>query len=1112
MPQVSNQVVTGLCQSCPIACRLGYAAPVFPKFHAPGADGELKYLLIGEAPGFEEEKRGEPFVGESGRLLRPLLQKANIDINECLITNTTWCAPRAEPRGKIEKPKGPEGQHCLPHSLHYIRMYRPKVIVTLGDAPYSAMCWQGAKPKKGQGITKIHGKWRELDLTPLSRYLVAWMWAGERGIQLTWTDDDEARTAQIEELQAQGYDESWLQIPVFPVVHPSFVLRSGRGRQEEMLYHDLVKVRAAVEGTTGGLSIQESQDELTRVGLKEALEKYRWINSVEEFETYVDETLDYFDQGLFSVIACDLETTAQRIEGLKKQEDGISLLAFDPRTRVLCIQFTRFKDEGVAIMVSHKESNFNDHVTFAKLRAGLKRIFDRIPVVGQNVVFDSHTLKTFLGISNIQIAGDTMLMDHWYNAGTKLAHDLDSLGARYVSAGLKHKQGYKDWEDQNPGKGMEDAPLNIFLAYSAGDTDVTLQVYYALRGFLEKEGRWDAYYDLHHGRHFGWNVVNDLEHHGMRVQREVLDKLAEDYPKRIDKCHQEFLTQIPVMYFMDRRRQVKNAEHQKINDEITRNKDNGVPERRQIRKIFTYEEWVGNRKNWFNPNSWQQILELWSDVIQIPYQQIEDIGYNDTCPRCKRDKCRCKGERYVNKVPKTDEHNRDVLRKTCHYWSKMHADAGNANDSRDWKVVAEMMDMLDEYKMLSKMNGTYVQGIYPLIIDKPGRKDPWDPRERCFQFYSPYANFPNPWTVHPSYLMHGTETGRLSSRNPNGQNFPKEKMDPNANVKLPYISRWAGEGGIILQPDYSQIEVRVMVMLCQDERIAAQINEGKDIHKVVASMVHNVPYEKVTKDLRGPCKRITFGILYGQSIGSLAQALQIPYKDAKALQDKFFAQLPKVKAFVEQCVEEAREFGFVTSLFNRIRYLPDIHNTEDEGKRNYAERCAVNTKIQSPASDMCWSAYGRAWRHIQEIGIEAYPYSIIHDSQAFDVSPGRFMDIAELQYYHMVYEPYELWDWITVKPEADFDVGAGWGRLIGMKVGFDNEENPNHHDVAFYGPKEDVATMVTELGNGEKFEVLEDKPHPDEEEAKKGVWWTKVHIDRPDPVCWLEGRKLVTRS
>lgn len=1092
-------VLTSLCYSCEIAKRLGCVKAVYPKFHVQNEAG-LKYLVLGEAPGWEEAKHGEPFVGESGRLLRELFKKANIAIEDCLITNSCWCPPR-DTAGKIGNPTPVEALNCLPHSLHYVRLYRPKVIVAVGGVPYAALC---GEPKKGQGITKAHGMWMRLALPVLTRYQVFWMWVGENNLNETypWAADEATQLAQIAAAASHGYDEVWLQTPVFPVIHPAYVLRSGRGRQEEILYFDLVKLRGAIDGTQGGLSIEEVHTKANSSAVEEALRKYRWIQSPEDFGQYVDETIQYYKDGHIKVISLDFETTSQQIEGLDTGK-GINLIPFDPKTRILCFQVSRWKDEGVAVMVSHKLSPFNEPVAFQQIRHHLKRLLEAVPVTGQNFVFDAHVMKTLFGIEKFDLAGDTMLMDHWFNAGTKLPHDLDSLGARYVSAGLQHKQCYLDWQHANSGLTMEDAPLDILLTYAVGDTDVTLQVYYILRHHLEQEQRFKEYYDLHHGIHAGWPVVNALEWHGMTVDKTELDILNEDYPRRIDTCLQKFVTLWPVLDFIERRRIRKNTEHQTINDEIARNKAAGMPERRRPRRIFTFEDWLADRDNWYNPNSPQQTLELWTDVIKIPFPQIEDIEYNDTCPRCHRDKCKCKGEKYVNTNPSTDEHNRDVMRKTFHYWAKTEP---------GWEIVANLMDLLDEYKGLTKLYGTYVAGIYPLIIDKPGQGINPDPRTRCHSIYADYARFPRPWSIHPSYLMHGTETGRLSSREPNGQNFPKEKNDPTSNVKRPYVSQWQGKGGLLLQPDYSQIEVRVMVMLCQDEEIARQINEGKDIHKVVASMVHNVAYEKVTKELRGPCKRITFGILYGQGIASLAQDLQIPYKEAEALQERFFKQLPKVKSFVEGQHEYARKYGLVRSMFGRLRYLPDIRN-EDEGKRSYAERCSVNTPIQSTASDMCWSAYGRAWQTIQRLGIQAVPFSIVHDSQAFDVSPGRWLDVAELQYYHMVYEPYKLWDWITVKPEADFDIGAGWGRLVGMKVNFDREKEPDHRKVAFEGEKDDIEALTQELHNyGERFEVLADHLHPKEEEAKLGKWWREVVMERPDPICWLEGRELKVRT
>lgn len=1113
------QVVTSLCYSCPIAQKLNACRAVYPRFPSK----EAKYFFLAEAPGKTEEEEGEVLVGDAGQKFRETLEKANIDLEDCFLTNAAWCAPRSSPSTfKIDTPRADEVLHCLPHSLHYIRQLRPKVIVAMGAVAYQALC---GKPPKGKTITKSHGSWITLDLSVFLRYQVMWMWLSEVGKyeELEWSTDERVQAQQITWAKENGYDESWIDTPVFLSVHPSFVVRSGPGRWEESFYFDLVKLRAAVEGTEGGRSIFEEQAAQVQASVEQAQQKYRWINSVEELEQYVNETIYYYENGNLEVIACDIETVTPPIPGLKKGNQVISLFPYDPRTRVLCVQFSRFKDEAVAIMVNHKVSVFNEPVAFGQLRHHLKRLVETIPQVGQNYIFDSHVWQTFFGIKDIKVVGDTLLMDHWFNAGSNLAHDLDSLGARYVSGGELHKQGWKDWENDHPGATMEDAPLEILLGYSAGDADVTLQVYYHLRGQLQAQGRWQAYYDLHHGVHNGWEVINDLEFSGMPVDQESLDRLNEEYPRRILECHKA-INEVPYVVVLNQQKlETTNAKIREHNDDIENLIASGKKTRKRPKQELTYDDYMGNTDNWFNPGSVQQVTALWRDIMHIPFEQIEDLEYNDDCPRCKRAPCRCKRNKYVHQKPSTNEHNRKVIRKTFSFWSKQWKELADVEQDPEKKqqyastagncaLVSQVLLLQDTYKKMTKMYGTYVNGIYPLIIDKPKPSQLWDPKERCFPLYKPYADFPAPWKIHGSFLMHGTETGRLASRNPNCQNYPHRNADPDANVKLPYVSRWKGKGGIILQPDYSQIEVRVMVMMCQDEVIAAQINEGKDIHKVVASMVHKVAYEDVTKELRGPCKQITFGILYGQGIGTLAQDLQIPYKEAQDLQERFFAQLPKVKVFVEQQKEFLRRNGYVESLFGRRRYIPNIHEA-DEGKRAEAERMAVNSPIQSTASDLCWSAYGRSWKHIQEVGIEAYPYSIIHDSQSFDVSPGRWLDVAELQYYHMVYEPYEFWDWISVKPEADFDIGAGWGRLVGMKVGFDNEQNPDHNTVTLVGPRADIEALCEEFVNaGEKFQVLEDQEHPDKNEAELGVWWRKLYVERPDPICWLEGRKLVTRK
>jgi hypothetical protein len=501
-------------------------------------------------------------------------------------------------------------------------------------------------------------------------------------------------------------------------------------------------------------------------------------------------------------------------------------------------------------------------------------------------------------------------------------------------------------------------------------------------------------------------------------------------------------------------------------------------------------------------------------VLNWENEMLWDLEYGDVDNKFTKGTDRFK----VGKEPKTNRHNRKIICHYCQVTSQEWTKAANENGDHDSRLrafyygaAAELMELIDELKVLSKMFGTYVKGIYPLIIDKPDFDEDQDPRNRCNPLYKELGDWPLPWSIHPSYHLSGTETGRLSSSDPNGQNFPKGRMDPEANVKEHYISRWEGQGGIIVQPDYSQIEVRVMVMLAGEEQMAAAINAGEDIHRFVASLVHNCKPGEVTKEQRGRVKTVTFGIIYGQSIGALAQALGIPKTEAQAIQDDLFARCPKLKAFMDAQRAFVKEYKRVFTPFGRMRWLPHVDST-DKGERGKADRDSVNTPIQSAASEMCAMAFGRTWKALQEVGIPSYPYSIIHDSLGFDVGPGYWFDVIELQYYQMVWKPYELWpNLITVKPEADFDIGAGWGREIEGKLFFDEEGEMDHNRICFAGPEDYITRLLGEIETGgQRYDVLYQGTHRNEVEAKDGKVEAEIRVDRPDPIFIVENRKLKT--
>ena len=1124
-PQLANPL-SWLCPTCPIAARLGECRAVHPKYHTKAP---LKYLIVGEAPGENEEQKGQPFIGKAGKKLRAILKDAGISLDDCLFTNSCWCGPRSTSGGKIDNPTHEEALYCIPHAVRLIAKYRPQLVIAAGGVAASALT---AKPKRK--ITTIRGHVQQMKFSVDTRYLIFHLWQTENQeafatanispLPFIAASEQEARAAQLQQATEQfQYSEEWLTIPLMPVFHPSYVIRSGAGgRNEEALKFDLIKARGLVE----------------KVDKTHAVEtNYRWITKLEEWASYVDETLAMKASGDLPHIAVDLETSEDT-----KDHGEIGLMAYDPETVIWTIQFSRASGEAVAVMVNHRESTFNDGPSFQQFRHHLERLISidqpgHIPVIGQNITFDANVLRCFLGI-RCEVVGDTMLMGHFLDMGKGLSQGLDHLGARFLGTGMLHKGPADDWRKNHPGQTFENMPLEIALGYAAGDADVTFRLYQIIREKLEAEGRWQSYYDIHHGLHKGWNVVNDMEWSGMPVDKVELDKLSEEYPRRIAALEPKLNNLAPIRTFNWMRLLTENAKRRAFNvaaeaerEEIrqlkARQEAEGVPKTRkrgsQNKKLYRediegFRDWMEDKKRWYNPNSSQQTVQMWRDVWKVPFElaECDDLEWNDECPRCNRAPCKCrKGAKFQHRTPKANEHNRNVLIASLEIWAERLRNPSdgsppNEEGAQYWLDCADAIKTIDHYKMLTKMFGTYVgtpggdKGIYPLIVDKPASLDVWEPSLRTSPLYAPYCNFPRPWSTHPSYLMHGTATGRLSSERPNGQNYPKRKMDPAANVKRPYISHWNGRGGLIVQPDYSQIEVRVMVMLCQDEEIARQINEGKDIHKVTASMVFGVPYDEVTKAQRGPCKNVTFGILYGQTVGALATALRITVKEAEALVKRFFEGLPKVKAFVDGMHEQVKQTGYVESLLGRRRYIPEVFE-KDKGRSNAGLRMSVNTPIQSAASDLCWTAFGRSWQHLQRLNFGALPYSIIHDSQGVDSPPGTWMDVVELMYYHMVYEPYQLWDWITVKPEADFEIGAGWGRLVDMKLFFDGDQM-DHNRVQFEGPQEDIDAVCVEIANGgQAYNVLEDHPH----EKEEGQWVRQIAFGRENPKCWLHGRQLI---
>ena len=269
------------------------------------------------------------------------------------------------------------------------------------------------------------------------------------------------------------------------------------------------------------------------------------------------------------------------------------------------------------------------------------------------------------------------------------------------------------------------------------------------------------------------------------------------------------------------------------------------------------------------------------------------------------------------------------------------------------EIVADIL----EHRGLKKLIGTYIDALPKLINPKTGH-------------------------IHTSFNQTITATGRLSSSDPNLQNIPIRGED-GKEIRKAFIPE---PGCLFFSADYSQIELRVMAHLSQDAQMIEVFREGKDLHAATAANIYKKPIEEVTRDERTKSKRANFGIIYGITVFGLAERLDIPRDEAKMLIDGYFETFPLVHDYMEKSKEVAREKGYVTTLFGRRRYLPDI-NSHNATVRGFAERNAINAPIQGTAADIIKVAMIRIFNRFKAEGIKSKMILQVHDELNFSVYP-----------------------------------------------------------------------------------------------------------------------------
>jgi len=323
---------------------------------------------------------------------------------------------------------------------------------------------------------------------------------------------------------------------------------------------------------------------------------------------------------------------------------------------------------------------------------------------------------------------------------------------------------------------------------------------------------------------------------------------------------------------------------------------------------------------------------------------------------------------------------------------------GRSTDARVLEELAphhEIAALLLHYRQLTKLEGTYLSGLIELV----------DPREQ---------------KVYTTLNQAATATGRLSSSDPNLQNIPV-RLEEGRRIRRAFVA--SQKEKVLFAADYSQVELRILAHLSRDPILVEAFTTGEDIHRRTAAEVNAIPLEEVTPLMREKAKAVNFGIIYGSSDYGLAQNLKIPRAEAKAYIDSYFERYRGVKDYMEKITEQAREQGYVTTMLNRRRYLPEIYSS-NHNIRSFAERMALNTPIQGSAADIIKLAMLKVDRLIREGGFTTVMLLQIHDELLFEIEESELNFFAPMIKQEME-QAFEL----SVPLQVDLKWGPNWEEL-----------------------------------------------------------------------------------
>ena len=913
--------------------------------------GKVDVLFVGEAPGANEDNKGQPFQGRSGKMLK-VTADAFCEDNGGLTYATTTVVRCRTPANR--SPNKTEIQACGYELVREIEARQPKVIVTLGGTATKYVTAQS-------GLPNLQGNM----------------------------------------LKAEGIGMP--DIPVVPCFHPNYVLKFDH---EADKFDDAIELACKIADGT-----HEAKD---------GLGEYYILDTPEAVEAMVDA---FIEQG--TPVAFDTETgslSAHKTNGYPQllcfsftQDEGTGYtIPFDhiespwglpgefphvppeppePKTEwrnkdkgertTKWIVYEKWEETANRVM-DQWESKIN-HVAALSVKRdrvakAMQRLFDSgIQFVAQNEKFDRNHIRHAIGVRLPRNVIDTMTM-HMTIEDRRGSHGLKTLAHNYTGMGgyeMPLERYIEEHPESDPKKGGSYAliPGDILFKYAGQDTDVTLRVFNSIGSGVQyrSEPKFSALAEDFFPRLSA--ALGDMEYDGAKIKLDVVDELKEEFTEEMEKALED-IKRLP---------EVRQYEA----DEIKKG-------RTGKRKADTFV---------FNPGSDAQLRVLLFDYYKLKPTEMTDKGFETLQARTAR---------YI-KDKDSSTTFRDVL--------------VEAIEKQEWDLFSVKADVLQtyvkqgndiapcilEYRKYKKLLSTYIEPTYDRLDDDG--------------------------LVHGTFLVHGTVTGRLASRDPNLQNIPYA-------AKPAYVSRF-GDEGCLLQADYSQVELRVAACWYNEPTMVQAYLDDADLHTLTAIAISGLSEEeyyeldsKVQKEWRTRAKRINFGILYGGGPPALQKTLmkdgvELTVEECQDLIDVYFEKRPALKKGIELSEKLAQEQGYLESFTGRRRLLPEVFS-QDRDIVSRALRQAINFPIQSSASDMTLMSLVLIQERLQREGLRSKLVLTVHDSIIFDCHVDELLYVAEMakEIMENIVElsreilPDLDWDWLTVPIRADLEAGFGWGHLV----------------------------------------------------------------------------------